>query len=332
MRGHRNGRRDTGRRRPRVSAADLFNNRRKRIRAKQDKLRNGNSLEVFKPIPDPENLGLISSYIKTRGVKMMSYKDRFLARRIKVRMRKLDLGTYMDYFSFLRLNSQELKNLEEALSINVTRFFRNKESFDELTDHQLPALMENASSRGRLNLNFWSAGCADGAEPYTLAIMMHEHRRKYPHSMRTKIRATDVSLEALAQARRAIYDKAYLDEIEPEDTKRWFQQTIGQEWQVRAQYRRTVRFDVHDLIKDKYPNGMDLITCRNVLIYMQREEQDVIFKKFHRALVPNGFLMLGRSESIMGKSRQLFDILSSKHRIYRRASLVGETGSTNQTR
>lgn len=265
---------------------------------------------TFSMIPDPENADRIIRYLSDNGISIHEYKRNYIVRRIRARVVRSEVHTYKAYFNFLLKNHQEIDIIKKSLSINVTRFFRNRDTFDFVLKNVLPIV-----TRERVNntIQMWSAGCAVGAEPYSMAMIMDKMMTPY------SIQATDIKSELLDLARGALYDKGYLGELNPVEIENYFDEIDETTVKVKKKYRSKVNFFKLNLLEDRYPMNFDIIFCRNVLIYIDKEPQIKIINGFMDALRPGGFLILGRTESIF-RNRQVgnIEIFNGKHRVYRR--------------
>lgn len=252
---------------------------------------------------------LLGKIERERAVPCSGYKDRCLRRRIGVRMRANGIHTFGEYSRLLDGAPAEWDKLLAALTINVTRFFRDGGAFAALESEAFPAL--SASFPGLLEV--WSAGCSHGQEPYSLAMGLAEH----VGVNRFRVEATDVDVLSLAEARGARYSDEVMADVPAARRERWVtadgQQTIVPELRSRVTVLR------HDLLRDPIPETRyHLIVCRNVIIYFSREAQSALFDRLYHALVPGGVLMLGKVETLIGPSRELFDTLNMRERLFRR--------------
>ncbi|MCH8908393.1 MAG: protein-glutamate O-methyltransferase CheR [Candidatus Heimdallarchaeota archaeon] len=264
---------------------------------------------------DTRYLDSVINYLGKSGIEVGQYKTSYLNRRIKVRLGRLRLESYKDYLDYLKKHPFEIKEVQETLSINVTRFFRNRDTFDALKEDILPELARQALKDNRNQLKIWSAGCAVGAEPYSLSMIVSD---SILSQIEVKIIATDVKNELLAIARNGIYSEGYLAEMTDVEILKHFIKTSEDDYEVSLNLKRMINFSQQDLMKDKYPSGLDMITCRNVLIYVDREAQFQIISKFFQSLRPGGILVLGRTETLFGNWREVMDIVSTRHRVYRK--------------
>jgi chemotaxis methyl-accepting protein methylase len=257
---------------------------------------------------------LTAKITRDRGFGCASYKEKCLRRRIAVRMRARGVHTYRDYARILDSDAREYDRLLDALTINVTRFFRNAEAWAALDAAVLPGLMEAA----RTPLQVWSAGCSSGEETYSLAILLHRRAAKAPRRARpVEILGTDIYRASLEAAAAARYPESAFADM-PADVRRAY--FPGADGAVPAEVRALVRFARHDLLGDPAPGGpYDLIVCRNVTIYFDKRSQDALLAKFHAALAPGGMLMLGKVETLSIAQRGRFETVDARERIFRRA-------------
>ncbi len=251
------------------------------------------------------------------GLALDAYKDKCLRRRLLVRMRACSVHTYAEYMAVLDRRPEEWDKLKDALTINVTRFYRNPETWDRLRQDLLPDLL--LARHGRLAA--WSAGCASGEEPYTLAMLCAEAARAVGHAAwaeRVRIDATDIDRESLERATNARYPQSAFLEAPDWMTARYCEPAHGG-WQVRDAVRRTVAVRRLDLARETPPSATyDLILCRNVVIYFDRPTQERLFAQFAEALLPGGMLVLGKVETLLGAARDRLVLIDARERIFRR--------------
>jgi len=249
-------------------------------------------------------LALTEKISRARGMSCESYKNKCLKRRIAVRMRARGVHTYADYAELLDRDAREYQELLDALTINVTKFFRNVETWEALR----PYLVTLGESRPELRV--WSAGCASGEEPYTIAILLLETLGEG----RASIDATDIDRLSLERTRQATYPETAFTDMPADLRRRYFRD--GQPVQP---VRDLVRVLPHDLTRDPPPRPVyDLIVCRNVVIYFERAAQERLFQTFVHTLAPTGVLVLGKVETLFGPARTRLTIEDPRERIYRK--------------
>ncbi|MHA2252854.1 MAG: CheR family methyltransferase [Candidatus Kariarchaeaceae archaeon] len=262
---------------------------------------------------DLENLDAVLKFLLRSGIPVNGYKQGYLIRRTRARIGRLKLDTYAEYLNYLRKNESEVKELHEALSINVTRFFRNGDTYDIIRTEILPEVFENNPKTNRIKM--WSAGCAVGAEPYSLAMLCSDPKyQKYA----IQILASDVNRDLVELAENAVYSPQYLAELTEKEASKYFYRNNDGNYKIRSSVKKYVKFDVLDLTKDSFPRNLDLILCRNVLIYIDKQMQELIIEKFCESLNIGGILILGRTETLWGMWKHRFEPISAKHRIYRK--------------
>jgi chemotaxis methyl-accepting protein methylase len=253
-----------------------------------------------------------------RGFGCASYKEKCLRRRIAVRMRARGVHTYADYARILDDDAAEYDRLLDALTINVTKLFRNWDAYASMAANVVPELW----GREEHDIRVWSAGCSSGDEPYSLAILFHRFAASsgmLPQIGRVKILGTDIDRQCLAAAERGQFEEADFTDT-PDDLRgRYF--TDSAPFTVSPSVRAMVRFERRDLLNQAPPTEkglFDLIVCRNVLIYFDRDTQERLFDGFHEALAPHGFLVLGKVETLLGRARTRFTPVDARERVFRR--------------
>jgi len=254
---------------------------------------------------------------KTSGFSLGAYKDKCIRRRIAVRMRACGVHTYDDYRALLERSPNEYDRLRDALTINVTRFYRNAETWNLLRRDVLPRMLDSR----RAEVRVWSAGCASGEAPYTLALLAADHLDRAGRGdglARLTIDATDIDHASLDRARAACYRSEGLTEL-PDDLAGPYFETTSTERRVIDRVRRRVRVHQLDLSREAPLRiDYDLILCRNVVIYFDRCMQERLFQIFVDSLVPGGYLVLGKVETLFGPARDRLSLVDPRERVYRR--------------
>lgn len=246
-------------------------------------------------------------------VDFRDYKKNTLERRTQRRMGLKQISDWQDYLVYLRAHPEEVEALYSDVLIGVTRFFRDPEEWKFLEQQVVPELL--ASHDADTPVRVWSAGCATGEEAYSLAMVFLEHIERMGSRLKLQVFASDVSHEALAFARRGLYPADIEKDVSPERLRRFFQR-VGEHFQVDRELRERVTFAVHNLLSDPPFAGLDLVSCRNVLIYLEPHAQERLLDLFHFSLRPQGVLWLGSAETLGARSAS-FNEISGKHRMYR---------------
>ncbi len=248
-----------------------------------------------------------------RGFDFTGYKRASLQRRVQRRMEVVGCRDYEDYLDLLQLRSEEFTHLFNTILINVTSFFRDRDSWAHLQSELLPAILANRTDQP---IRAWSAGCASGQEAYTLAMVLAEEIGIEAFRERVKIYATDVDEEALTQARQATYTEHEMAGVDPALREKYFE-VLGDRFVFRKELRRSVIFGRNDLVQDAPISHVDVLTCRNTLMYFNAEAQSHILGRLHFALRPEGVLFLGKAEMLLTNTG-FFRPVEPKRRFFRK--------------
>ncbi len=247
------------------------------------------------------------------------YKKGTLTRRVQRRMGLTHTEKMGEYVEILRRDKDEVKALYKDLLISVTNFFREPETWEALARHAIAALVREHDDDTPIRV--WVPGCATGEEAYSLTILLCEELRRADKTSALQIFASDLDLDALAFARAGIYPENIAADVSPERLRRFFVKG-GHTYRINKDIREAVVFAAQNIVGDPPFSKLDLISCRNLLIYLEAEVQEKIFSLFHFALREGGFLFLGGSETT-GQGNDWFKPVSRKHRVYRRVSRPG---------
>ena len=273
-------------------------------------------MPTTRPEPD-EDLEALLEFLKTaRGFDFTGYKRTTLRRRIAKRLQAVsapDLASYVDY---LEVHPEEFGRLFDTILINVTGFFRDPEAWAFLSAEVLPRILAQRPPGAPIRV--WTAGCATGAEAYSVAMSFAELMGLDEFRERVKIYATDADDHALGEARQASYSEREMEGVPPALREKYFQQADGRSV-FRKDLRRLVIFGRHDLVQDAPISRVDLLTCRNTLMYFNSETQERILARLHFALADGGFLFLGRAETMMTQP-SLFVPVDLKRRVFAKVS------------
>jgi two-component system CheB/CheR fusion protein len=268
------------------------------------------------PVAEEDGVADIINLLRLRTtVDFTNYKQTTIRRRIQRRMALRNLQDPLEYLALLREDDVEVQNLYQDFLIRVTQFFRDPEAFEALKEKAFPSIV-NGRPAGSV-IRVWVAGCSTGEEVYSLAISLLEYLEGRPENLTIKILATDLNQAALDRARAGVYlDNIEID-VSPTRLRRFFVRQEGH-YQISKSIRELCVFSRHNVVNDPPFSRLDLISCRNVLIYMDAALQRRVVPLLHYALNPNGFLFLGSSENVGGFG-DLFDVVDARNRIFARS-------------
>jgi len=252
------------------------------------------------------------------GLIIKETKKEFLQARLQKRLQANNLTSYYRYYKFITdktRGQRELLDLVDSLTINETSFFRNRPQFDLFSSLVIPTLFKKKSSDEK-KIRLWSAGCSRGQEPYSIAmsILMQVESIK---TWNIKILASDISLRMLECAQKGIYSEHDMESLAPEMRSRYFDK-VEVNFQIKPQVKQLVVFDYHNLKYENGLKGLDVIFCRNVMIYFDQQEQIRLIEKFYHCLADGGYLFLGHAESLQGLSDKFRFIFHNKGAVYQK--------------
>ena len=268
------------------------------------------------PAPDDGFDELTRKITRETAFRCASYKDKCLRRRIAVRMRARNADTFSAYSDVLDADAAEYEQLLDALTVNVTKFFRNPSAFASVARNVVPELWLR-----RTPLRVWSAGSASGEEAFTIATLFHEHAGEVgelEELARVTVIGSDIDRASLHAARTAIYHPASFTDTDPDLLDRLFPST-REGRTVLPEVRAITHFERRDILQDPPEAGsFDFIACRNVVIYLDRASQEVLLDQLVDALRPGGYLMMGHVETLFGNARKRLVAIDVRERIYRK--------------
>lgn len=230
-----------------------------------------------------------SVYDLTR-IDLNAYKEKQMKRRIDTLIAKNSVAGYDKYIAFIKENNSKFEEFINYLTINVSEFYRNPDQWKVMDQEIIPGLI----SKFGKNLKIWSAACSTGDEPYSLVMALSRH---IPLDQ-IKIQATDLDKQVIAKAKVGLYSEKSVASV-PDDLKRKFFTKVGLSYQISEEVKKRVEFKQHNLLKDDYGSGWNMIVCRNVLIYFTEEAKDEVFVRFQKSLANKGILFIGSTEQII---------------------------------
>jgi len=260
---------------------------------------------------------LLDKIMRNRNIDFSQYRPQVLKRRIRHRLHLAGCATYWDYILLLNRAPQEYDRLIESLTIKVSEFFRNPPVFQILGDEIIPEIVFQKHAQGAKTIRAWSCGAAFGQEAYSMAILFCEALGSKLDGFDIRVLSTDIDKNALVEAQWGSYDKTALRKMKAHLLFKYFTR-FQDRYVVSDRARSLVAFRHHDIVSDNPKSGMDLVLCRNLLIYFQKELQEKALRNLHTALTSGGFLVLGKTESITPQMNDYFQVLDLKERIYRK--------------
>ncbi|WP_179343995.1 CheR family methyltransferase [Winogradskyella ursingii] len=276
-------------------------------------IKNSRAIATSKRKKEPID-AIFSLLEKRSGTDFSMYKPSTIMRRINHRINTLQLRNILEYYELIKSSPRELDNLFDSVLIVVTEFFRDLEAFDQLRK-QLTEMMEDKKPGDSIRI--WSVGCATGEEPYSIAILLHELIGHKIHQYNVHIFASDIDERAINYGRKAIYHKDTLGNVPAEIINKYFEKTDDIHFEIKKEIKQHVLFTRHDITNDPPFVKLDVVVCRNLLIYFNNNLQKQSFQIFHYSLKPKGILFLGKSESV-SVAADLFSNVG-KGKIYRKA-------------
>jgi len=248
------------------------------------------------------------------GITFSSTNRAILESRLKERLREKKSDSLREYYALIRGDKEELKTLLDSVTTNLTRFFRNQAHFDALEKHVVPELMKIKAAAGDRRLRIWSAGCSTGEEPYSVAMLLAEI---LPPGWSFEVVASDISLKCLMVGKEALYPDQRIQGVPDTYLAKYFERKPGG-YQLKDTIRKAVRFDYHNLKNDSGLKNLDVVICRNVLIYFDEVAQKGTVERFWEAMAPKSFLFIGHSESLFGMNTKFEFVKTDWATFYRK--------------
>lgn len=230
------------------------------------------------------------------GITFSATNRPILDSRIKEILREKKLDSVDDYYKLITSDHEEMKRMLDAVTTNLTRFFRNQPHFDALEKYVIPHVLEEKKKSGDKTVRVWSAGCSTGEEPYTIAMLL---KRILPVGYDFQVTASDISLKSLMVGQSGFYADNKVDGIPPDYLSQYFTKSAGG-YQVNKEIMSKVKFDYHNLKNDSGMRNLDVIFCRNVMIYFDEPAQLVVLNRFWNSMASHSYLFIGHSESLFG--------------------------------
>ncbi|MBP3772812.1 MAG: protein-glutamate O-methyltransferase CheR [Treponema sp.] len=230
------------------------------------------------------------------GITFSATNRSILDSRLKEKLREKQLDSIEEYYRLVMSNKEEMKIMLDSVTTNLTRFFRNQPHFDALVNYVIPHVIENKKKTGDTTIKIWSAGCSTGEEPYTIAMILAD---VLPPPYKFQITASDISLKCLMTGQAGFYPEARITGIPQKYLDRFFTKN-DRGYQVKPELMQTIKFDYHNLRNDSGARNLDVVFCRNVLIYFDEPAQKNVIDRFWNSMAPHSYLFIGHSESLFG--------------------------------
>lgn len=258
---------------------------------------------------------LVQKASKSSGVALNGYRDSYLRRRIDLRMKAVGIDNYTVYSKYLEKNKNELTEFMNAITINVTEFMRDKTPFLFFQNEILPDLIKKKTKSQNHMARFWSAACSNGEEPYSISICAKE---ALPADWNISIYATDIDEDSLRRASKGIYTKEQMKNLSQEYVQKYFEPS-GKDFKIKSLNKLSIRFMKHDLTSQPpVSKHFDVVFCRNVMIYFNDDQKIKMLTDFYNSLSDDGYLIIGKSETLPDQIREIFLPVSIKEKIYKK--------------
>jgi len=248
------------------------------------------------------------------GIHFSDNNRAILESRLRERLKRADLESISDYYALIRREEGELKILLDSVTTNLTRFFRNNAHFQSFEHFVIPDILDKKKAEKRAEIRIWSAGCSTGEEPFSLAIMLKE---LLPPAYKAEITASDLSLKSLMTAKEGYYPETRIGDVPEKYLKRYFE-TVADGYRVGDEIKKIISFDYHNLKFDSGLRDLDIVFCRNVIIYFDEAAQKAVIDKFWTAMADHSYLFIGHSESLFGMDTKFEFVKTDWATLYRK--------------
>lgn len=275
--------------------------------------------QAMEEISDPDLRALIVKVRDRTGIDLGQYKDSYIARRLSTRMKVLGASTYRNYAALLDTAPLEYDRVVDAFTINVSEFFRDRETFRVIREQVIPAIIAEKKRTGRRNLRVWSAGCACGEEIYSISMILNDLLGDEYGQFTIRLYATDIDEACMRRAKEGLYDPASLKNVDRNYARRFTRPRPDGKVALTDDVKRNVTFRHFDLIAGgTFGAYFDLILCRNVMIYFSDRQKSRLINSFFNSLNAGGYLVIGKTETLTGETRHSFEPVNGLERIYQK--------------
>ncbi|MFW6231052.1 MAG: CheR family methyltransferase [Nanoarchaeota archaeon] len=267
---------------------------------------------------DPENFDTLKRQIsRLLSFSCENYTDTFLSRRIDTRLRAKNMNSYKDYAALLQSDPKEHDALDRELTIHVTHFFRDRSMWDAFQEKIIPYLVDSKLSKHQTGIRVWSAGCSTGEESYSIVICFMEALGDRFSEISLRVIGTDYDAATVELAKKGSYAEQQLREMDEACISRYFTKTT-ESYDIKQELKRYVTFERGDVLSSSRPKNVDVIFCRNTVIYFQTEIKTRLYLDFYEMLNDNGFFIMGKTETLQGEARTLFNPYDPLERVFRK--------------
>ncbi|MBN2458028.1 protein-glutamate O-methyltransferase CheR [Candidatus Woesearchaeota archaeon] len=250
------------------------------------------------------------------GFQCAHYSDSFIARRVSTRLYTTHIDNYGDYGKLLEDNPEERELLNKELTINVTNFFRDATMWQVFRDQIIPIVANLKKKKGQKSIRVWSAGCSSGEEAISIAISFFEALGESFCGFRVAIVCTDINPSVIELAKQGLYEEQRFFETEPLYKERYFEKVDHEIYKAKNEVMDLIQFNVGDILTDPKPANIDIIFCRNTVIYFSLVAKSKLYEEFYSCLNSDGFFIMGKTEVLQGPARDKFQIFDPRERVY----------------
>jgi len=272
---------------------------------------------TLKIIEDPLGFNYLKRMIRTKiGLDCGHYRGKYLKRRINLKMKEKGYKSYSEYGRVIKDDPEAFDELIKFITVNYTKFYRDRDVWDEFNEVVLPSVLEKKKT-----VRVLSAGCSTGEEPYTIAILLKEKMGKTAHIQMISVKAVDIDTRVLAEAQEGIYRPEAIVDLNRLYLKKYFTEDDGF-YRVNDEIKKMVRFGRQDITTKMTQRFFDIVFCRNVFIYFTNEAKTKIITNFHEVLNSDGYLILGKTEMMPQEVRGMYKTLNNRTKIFQKIPLT----------
>lgn len=260
---------------------------------------------------------IIDKLSKFTGIDLEFYSEKFLERRLSIRLKNTNTNSYKEYIDYVESHQTEAKELKDEISINVTNFFRDYSMWQSFIRDVIPEIEKRKSGSIDNTIKIWSAGCSSGEEITSILISLLEHI-KDRDKVKIKLLGSDFNQLILNKAMDGKYEDLQFREMPAEYKFKYFSEIESGLYELKQKYKNMLSFEKRNLLHEKAPDKFDIIFCRNVVIYFSLDAKKELYTKYLNALKDQGYLIIGKTEILQGEAKDNFKVLNTQERIYQK--------------